>query len=330
MKIVIPLDYSNIESISSTINTENENYSNWVSGTDYAEKDIVVYPVNTTTPTNLPQEWYCLAVHSSTTLNAPGTTAAENVWLSLGYSNRYAAFDRTTTKKSILNTDRELYQIRLRLGKYVNSVVLLNSEIGKAEVKNWVYGEDSLKNRYTNYSLQESSGWFNYVASDSNSRYQPFIVTNINNSFDQPAGQKQLIEVDLFKPQNVENPGLYDSGNVGEIILGNLFEVGWTQRGISSGITDFSVKEQDIFGNTTFVERTFTKTINCQVLVQNKYLNSIQRVFYSLRAKPCVWIPTNDENLTEATIIYGYYKSFSLELSYPDYSIYNIEIEGLT
>jgi hypothetical protein len=138
------------------------------------------------------------------------------------------------------------------------------------------------------------------------------------------------LDLEVYKPENVLNSSIYDPGSVGEIIIGNIFEVGWTQRGISSGITDYSVKEQDIFGNTTFVERNFTKRINCQVMVKNKYLNNIQRLFYNLRAKPCVWLPTNDENLTEATIIYGYYKSFSLEITYPEYSIYNIEIEGLT
>ncbi len=326
MKIIIPLDYNNIESIGSAFNTEN--YPDWASGVSY-QQDTVVVNTGGSSPASLSQEWYCVAPHTSTTLDAPGTVNGENFWTSLGYSNRYAAFDRTTTKKSILNTNRELYQIVLKLGKYVNSVVLLNSEIGKSQIKNWVYGVSTPKNIFTNYSLDENSGWFNYVETEPNSRYQPFIVTNIDNSFSQSTGEKQLIEVDVFKPKNILDQNIYDSGSIGEIILGNLFEVGWTQRGISSGITDYSIKEQDIFGNTTFVERNFTKTINCQVLVQNKYLNSIQRVFYSLRAKPCVWIPTSDENLTESTIIYGYYKSFSLELSYPEYSIYNIEIEGL-
>ena len=120
----------------------------------------------------------------------------------------------------------------------------------------------------------------------------------------------------------------------GEISLGNLLfgkskDIGLAEYGVQAGILDYSGKTTDSFGQTSFIQRGFKKRVTCRAFVDNDDLNQIQNTLYALRATPCLWILSNDPKLAEALIIYGFYKDFSTEISYPTVSYINYEIEGL-
>jgi hypothetical protein len=48
-----------------------------------------------------------------------------------------------------------------------------------------------------------------------------------------------------------------------------------------------------------------------------------------LRATPCMWVGDDSSDL-EPLLVFGYYKDFSLTVSFPKRSIYSLEIEGMT
>ena len=56
----------------------------------------------------------------------------------------------------------------------------------------------------------------------------------------------------------------------------------------------------------------------------------MQSYLYTLRATPAVWIASDEIRFEETLIVYGFYKDFSTEISYPTFSKCNIEIESLT
>lgn len=116
---------------------------------------------------------------------------------------------------------------------------------------------------------------------------------------------------------------------IGAIIIGQVFDLGLTRIGGSYGIRDYSTKETDEFGVTTFVERNFSKKMQMQLFVENGQLNFLNKLLVQLRAQPTAWYATDDDRF-QGTTIYGYCKDWNVEIEYPNHSLISLEIEGLT
>lgn len=111
--------------------------------------------------------------------------------------------------------------------------------------------------------------------------------------------------------------------------FGNLHELGNVQYGASAGIVDYSVKATDEFGTTTLLQRNYSKRLSAKVILENRDINRVQRLLYSIRATPVVWIGVDDPTYEEAMILWGFYKDFTTEISYPSFALCSVEIEGL-
>ena len=106
-------------------------------------------------------------------------------------------------------------------------------------------------------------------------------------------------------------------------------KIGTTQFGASAGIVDYSKKETDEFGTTTFIKRAFSKRMNVNLILPSADLYRVQKVLSDVRATPCIWIGS-DADIYKSLTLYGYYKDFSLEIPYPEYSYCSLQVEGLT
>lgn len=116
--------------------------------------------------------------------------------------------------------------------------------------------------------------------------------------------------------------------SVGVLQVGQVIEVGDAQFGATVGIIDYSPKQTDEFGNVDVIERSYSKHCTLQVVTARADFNKIYRRLASLRATPCIYIGA-DQAGYEPMINYGYYKDFGITVSYPNYHLLNIEIEGL-
>lgn len=114
----------------------------------------------------------------------------------------------------------------------------------------------------------------------------------------------------------------------GVFLAGFTYDLGTTNYGASAGIIDYSKKDTDEFGNTTFVRRAYSKRLSAKLDVPNSKLNKIQYVLAELRATPSAWMGTNEFGYDPLTV-YGFYKDFSIEVQYADWSTCSLEIEGL-
>lgn len=115
---------------------------------------------------------------------------------------------------------------------------------------------------------------------------------------------------------------------IGSLAFGSQYTIGGTEYGANVGIIDFSRKDTDDFGTTTFVRRAFSKRISANVYLQNSQLNSVQRILSDLRATPCVWIGSEDPTFSPL-LVYGFFREFSIDIAYPGHSYCSLEIEGL-
>jgi len=113
----------------------------------------------------------------------------------------------------------------------------------------------------------------------------------------------------------------------GECVVGLSRNVGDTQYGATVGIQDYSIKSADAFGNFTITQRAFAKRADFIVWVAGGSVDALQTFLASLRATPIVYVGIDTYG---ATIVYGFFKDFSIAIAYPTESICTIQIEGLT
>jgi hypothetical protein len=241
-------------------------------------------------------------------LGNPVTDATK--WLLVGNTNRWKAFD-TSVQSQTTNADSISYE--LVVNERMDSVTFLNVSAATARVRmtdaidGVVYDET--------YSLVSTSGinnWYSYF-------FEPIVRLT------------DLAVTDLSPYVNSTiNIDLTDTGNtvaLGALIMGLQRDVGSTLYGAKTGITDYSVKQQDDFGNYTVLERSFRKRSEMTVFVEAAVVDELQIILAGLRATPSVYIGTDTYT---STVIYGFYRDFDVTISYPTHSLLTITLEGLT
>jgi hypothetical protein len=105
--------------------------------------------------------------------------------------------------------------------------------------------------------------------------------------------------------------------------------LGDTEFGATAGITDYSRKETDDFGVTTFVRRAFSKRMSARAMVPTAQVGKLQRALADLRATPCVWVGADDMTMYAPLVVFGFYRDFSINVAYPTRSYCSFEVEGL-
>lgn len=115
----------------------------------------------------------------------------------------------------------------------------------------------------------------------------------------------------------------------GGFVVGTVYTIGSTQYGVTAGIRDYSKKETDSAGAVQLAVGKFSKRMRARLQVSAGAAGSIQTLLSNLRATPVVWIG-DDTGANEALTIFGFYKDFELDVSYPTVNHYSLDIEGMT
>jgi hypothetical protein len=114
---------------------------------------------------------------------------------------------------------------------------------------------------------------------------------------------------------------------IGELVIGNSTYIGALQYAPSFGIKDWSTITTDTFGNRTIVPRDFSKWLKCPVCVLSTNMDEVNRLMALYRGINLVWIANPNYS---AMIVYGIYTDYSQTWQHLDFTICNLEIEGLT
>lgn len=275
-----------------------ETYAAWLIGTTYAKDDRVVqgqYIYESLIDTNLG--------------NSPD--ASPTTWLKVGPDNTYAMFDNQISTQTTSTSPLEaVVKTGMMDTLYVGNISATEVTLTVRDGLGGSIIYESTKSTYTEYI----SDWYAYF-------YDPFdiaeqvLFTNI------PPYSNSYAYLDVV---NVSS-----DVKVGIVTFGRIEQLGTTEYGANAGIIDYSVKETDEFGNTTFIQRAFSKRMTARVWVENYRLNRIQRVLYSLRSVPSLWIGTQDDIAAETLTVFGFYRDFSTDVAYATVSYCSLEIEGL-
>lgn len=114
--------------------------------------------------------------------------------------------------------------------------------------------------------------------------------------------------------------------SLGEIVLGRVVEIGTVGYGTQIGIIDFSRKDRDTFGNAILIRRAFANLATFSAKIATPRLSFARRALADRRALPTVFI--GSVNRPE-TVVFGFFRDFTVTLAGPNASDCSIEVEGL-
>lgn len=295
--VIVPKEVTEAKLLSSNV-PEND-YPVWSSATTYATGDMVIMT------TGVHKVYKSL---TSGNLNKqPNLNPID--WVEVSPTNRWKMFDKSGGTVTV-NSTAVTFSVS---ADRINSVAFIDIQATKITIVGTI-GATEFYNQSFNIPDRAIIGtWYDYFYADS-FRATELVVMDI------PSTLGAVLTI------TVENP--YGNVEIGTFLYGNAAQLGGTQYGVKAGITDYSIKTTDEFGRTTITERAFSKTMDANIYVEAAKVDAITARLNSIRATPCLWVGSsgNYETLT----VYGFYRDYSVDISYPTYSVFSIQIEGLT
>ncbi|MCE0961807.1 hypothetical protein [Pseudomonas putida] len=279
-------------------NVPEADYPLWVPTTAYAVGVVVMF-----------EHRNYEALVENTNKIPTGVATDPPTWLDLGPTNRWRMFD---DKIGTVTSNPESIDLTIAPGRAVDSLAFFGLDAASIYVRVVdPYQGIVYESVVSPVSTDGINDWYDYFFSPVEVN-EDFVLLGL------PAGSYGSIEIKIAKPGGI--------AKVGALILGKAAVLGEALYGTSVGITDYSRKERDTFGNMIIVERGYSKRAEFDVIVQTSMVSQVQRLLSKYRAKPLVWI---GEASVQSTILYGYYKEFNLVISGPTASDCSISVEGL-
>ena len=115
---------------------------------------------------------------------------------------------------------------------------------------------------------------------------------------------------------------------VGMALVGMQRQVGTSRYGVRSGITDYSRKSTNDFGQTYLKKGSYAKRLELSAFVESDSRQTAFRTLADLRATPCFWM-AGGHGEDESVQAYGWLKDWSVVVEGPAVTEVSIEIEGL-
>lgn len=245
----------------------------------------------------------------SNNLNNPISDTTK--WLQLGRTNRWklhdGALQSQTTNPGIIHKQ---YYVK----GPCTTVAALNVNATSMQVRMYDLFEglvyDKTISLLTSIAIDDP---YEYFFAETNALSPDAIVSDL------PAYSETIVEIILNAPSDI--------AACGALLLGQATKIGATQYGAKIGITDYSKKEQDQFGNYNIVQRPYRKTADFQIMVDNSIVDQLQITLAQYRSRPVLYIGSDHFS---STAIYGFYRGFDITISYPTASLCSINLEGLT
>lgn len=233
-------------------------------------------------------------------------------WMDIGPSNKWAMFDgQISTQTTATNT----LTVTVATG-LIDSVALVGVEAQSVQVTvRDGLGGPIIYDSTLPFTGDIPTDWYAYFFYDENSNRTLGVWQNI------PPYQTAYLTITLTSGADVA---------LGALLFGLSSYIGEAEYGASAGIIDYSRKNTNtVTGVTTFEQRAYSKRLSVPIYLEKAQTNRVQRTLSGLRATPCVWLASDDQDIEELSVVYGFYKDFSATITYPTLTLYALEIEGL-
>ena len=299
MKIIRPLAITDAVLISS--NVPEDDYPAFAAGATYAlgARVVVIGP-----DVHLVYE----SLQAGNVGHVPA--ASLDYWVKVGPTNRWRMFDRSITSQA---ENPDSISVALATTGITNGVALLNIDCTGIHVQAVDATLGVVYEKTINPAL--NSG-----------------ITDLYSYFTEPITRiTEMALTDLPAYSNMRlNITLSNAGRTvrcGGLVVGLVRNMGDLQYGAKIGTANYSPKIRDQFGDYDVIEGAFSNKATWSLWIESRDVDLIKRLLTQYRATPIVYIGAE---MYGATIVYGFYKDFSIDISYPTYSVCSLELEGLT
>lgn len=237
-------------------------------------------------------------------------------WLNLGATNRWKMFDRSVQSQTTATSSLDF---KVSASSFIDTIALLNVNSNSVTVK-VEHADAGVVYEKTAVLLSDDGDVVDLMT---------YLITGFKERrdviFDDiPVYSNTTITVTLT---GVETSTV----GIGAAIFGQAKDISSTRtsvdQGARVGIDDYSIKTRDNFGNFVITERAFSKRANVTVHISNDEMNTVYNLLADCRAIPVVYIGSRKY---DPLTVYGFYKSFEIDIAYPDFSVCSLELVGLT
>lgn len=295
MKIIEPVAVT--EAVLTSSNLPESEYPNWNGGSygvgDHCLKNHRIYEA--------------LVAHNN--IDPAGTPTVPPTWLDRGMDNRWRMFDNKVSSQS---SRLESIIVNLSPNAVINAIAFLNVSAQSVRVQMIDPVDGSVYDRTLSLidpGVTEFYDWFFSPVK----QLKDAVLLDLP-----PYGTAQLIIT-------ISYPG--GTAAIGHFVMGYLTDLGRTAWDSSVGITDYSRKETDEFGDWILVERAYSKSVDLEVALNTSEVDGFMQTLASFRATPLVWIGSIK---LQSTLLFGFYKDLKISLPNQAISKCNIHIEGMT
>ena len=298
--VVNPLQITDAMLDVANTNVPEADYAAWSSGTPYALNDRVIL-----TSTHKIYQ----SLQAANTGRDPTTQSAW--WIEVSPTNRWSVFDTSVSTQTKQSTH---IKYQFTPGSTVNALAALNLTGATSiavKVTSARLGVVYDKTFYVS-PVPATSSWWDWFFGIRRSQTQKVLT-------DLPSYPDATIAVELFGGTDLA---------IGVLLVGQQRAFGaGIKYGAKVGIQDYSSKETNNFGDTVLIKRAFAKRADFEMMIGSGEVDSLQNFLADVRAIPCLWIASS---AYESTIVFGFYKTFDILISYPTQSDCSLQIEGLT
>lgn len=243
-------------------------------------------------------------------LAEPDDLTAATWWIRLGATNRWKMFDYYLASQTQAT---DSITVVLKPSGVVNALALFNIECNSLLVKitDTTYGVvyEETHNLLYNDGL---SDWYDYFFRPISYK-SDYIITDL------PNYSNVTIELTFSKPGGTVK--------IGGCYVGQFEQFGLTRSEAAISLIDYSVKTVDQFGNAKITRRDYARQADIELTIEKSEISRLFTRLASLRGIPVVYVGTQDHAVTA---ILGWYETAKQIISFEDYSVMNIKLQGLT
>lgn len=231
-------------------------------------------------------------------------------WAELGPTNVWAMFDNQVSSRTSATGSLEAV-ISCRLCNAVGLAGLSGTSVrlrlrdGAAGpiVREWNFG---LNGRVV-------AGWYQYF-------FEPRVQLTQLMVTDVPALYDGVLEVLVSGSGEVA---------VGVLAVGTLYRLGATRLGPRAEIVDYSRKETLADGTQLLEPGRWAGRVSLSTQLPNGQIPKVHSVVAAVRGQACFWRGTEIDGFDPFTV-FGFCRSFAVEVPYQRESLCSLEIEGMT
>ena len=300
MKVIKPTTIT--DSILSSSSVPENDYAEWNAATNYT---IGTKVIRSTTH----RIYESLTGGIDATLPENATTGPTPKWLDLGPTNRWRMFDQAVGTKT---TATGSLSVSLDFTSGVSGIALLELQ-GNTLTVEMVSNSSVVYSKTISLDGTIITSFYEWFFTDYQ-QLQDVVLLDLPQHFYTPT-----INITITGPGTVA---------CGVCVVGQVIDIGYTEYGASVSIDDYSKKERDEFGNYIVVERAFSKKTNQRIVTNKSEFARIFQTLSSLRAIPCVYVATEADGYSPL-FVYGFFRTFEIEVAYPTMNYCSLEIEGM-